>query len=204
MGLVCLPSRGRRKAACAQAQGMYWFLVMHVDTRAARGDISSVKGRRIGAAPWVELGLRRLLEEAGIDVDQHRVTIAPVPGTIGKSINFGLSAAHALAARQIDGFWANGMAAEVAASRQVGTIRLMFVVAMVPQVASTTLWLHGYYRSFDFRGTGYRGCGGPRNCKHPSNFAKGHHACRAGRSQGVSGIRSGTPSPTHPTRLAIL
>jgi NitT/TauT family transport system substrate-binding protein len=112
------------KLLCAQAQGMYWFLVMHVDTWAARGDISSVKGRRIGAAPWVELGLRRLLEEAGIDVDQHRVTIAPVPGAIGRSINFGLMAANALEARQIDGFWANGMAAEVAVSRQVGTVVL--------------------------------------------------------------------------------
>src|ERR1700704_3089705 len=36
------------KLLCAQAQGMYWFLVMHADTHAARGDISSVKGRRIG------------------------------------------------------------------------------------------------------------------------------------------------------------
>ena len=112
------------KLLCAQAQGMYWFLVMHVDVGARRGDISSVKGRRIGAAPWVELGLRRLLVEAGIDLGQHQVTIAPVPGAIGSSVNFGLTAANALEARQIDGFWANGMAAEVAVSRRVGTVVL--------------------------------------------------------------------------------
>lgn len=112
------------KLLCAQAQGMYWFLVMHVDVGARRGDISSVKGRRIGAAPWVELGLRRLLVEAGIDLGQHQVTIAPVPGAIGSSVNFGLTAANALEARQIDGFWANGMAAEIAVSRRVGTVVL--------------------------------------------------------------------------------
>src|SRR5690349_18264990 len=31
------------KLLCAQAQGMYWFLVMHADVCAAHGDISSVK-----------------------------------------------------------------------------------------------------------------------------------------------------------------
>ena len=38
---------------CAQAQGMYWFLVMRADLKPVRGDLSVVKGRRIGAAPWV-------------------------------------------------------------------------------------------------------------------------------------------------------
>ena len=52
------------KLLCAQAQGMYWFLIMHADFQAARGDIGAVKGRKIGAAPWVELGLRGLLKEA--------------------------------------------------------------------------------------------------------------------------------------------
>src|SRR5437764_673690 len=42
------------KLICAQAQGMYWFLVMHAELEAQRGDISAVKGRRIGAAPWVD------------------------------------------------------------------------------------------------------------------------------------------------------
>src|ERR1700753_253126 len=50
------------KLLCAQAQGMYWFLVMRADLGPARGDISIVKGRKIGAAPWVDMGLRALLE----------------------------------------------------------------------------------------------------------------------------------------------
>jgi len=52
------------KLICAQAQGMYWFLVMRKDLGVTRGDIAGVKGRSIGAAPWVEMGLRRLLIEA--------------------------------------------------------------------------------------------------------------------------------------------
>src|SRR5437870_2579287 len=39
------------KLLCAQAQGMYWFLVMHADLGAKRGEIDVVKGRSIGAAP---------------------------------------------------------------------------------------------------------------------------------------------------------
>jgi hypothetical protein len=56
-----------------------------------------LRGRRIGAAPWVEMGLRQLLIEAGVDLERERVTIAPVPGASGAGvINFGLTAAKAL------------------------------------------------------------------------------------------------------------
>jgi len=112
------------KLLCAQAQGMYWFLVMHKDLEARRGDLEVVKGRSIGAAPWVDMGLRRLLIEAGFDLDRDRVKIAPVPGATGQSVNFGLTAARALEDRKIDGFWANGMGAEVAVRRGVGTVVL--------------------------------------------------------------------------------
>jgi ABC-type nitrate/sulfonate/bicarbonate transport system substrate-binding protein len=62
--------------------------------------------------------------EAGLDLDRDRVKIAPVPGATGQSVNFGLTAARALEDRQINGFWANGMGAEVAVSRGVGTVVL--------------------------------------------------------------------------------
>jgi ABC-type nitrate/sulfonate/bicarbonate transport system substrate-binding protein len=97
---------------------------MHADLKAQRGDVSAVKGRRIGAAPWVDKGLRGLLGQAGIDIAHDDVTIAPVPGAAGSGINFGLTAAKALEERKIDGFWANGMGAEVAVRRGVGTIVL--------------------------------------------------------------------------------
>jgi ABC-type nitrate/sulfonate/bicarbonate transport system substrate-binding protein len=123
--VAAFPNWDGVKLLCAQAQGMYWFLVMHADHDVKRGDIAAVKGRKIGAAPWVELGLRRLLREANIDVQRDRVDIVPVPSPHGEvSVNFGLNAAKALEARQIDGFWANGMGAEVALSRGVGTVVL--------------------------------------------------------------------------------
>ena len=78
--LAAFPDFRGVKLICAQAQGMYWFLVMHADLKAQRGDIAVVKGRSIGAAPWVDKGLRGLLVEAGIDLDRDRVKIAPVPG----------------------------------------------------------------------------------------------------------------------------
>ena len=122
--LAAFPQWDGVKLLCAQAQGMYWFLVMHKDFGARRGDIAAVKGRSIGAAPWVEMGLRRLLVEAGLDLARDGIKIAPVPGAVGAGVNFGLTAAKALEERKIDGFWANGMGAEVAVRRGVGTVVL--------------------------------------------------------------------------------
>jgi len=108
----------------ALAQGMYWFLVMRTDLGIARGDLAALKGRRIGAAPWVEMGLRRLLTDAGLEPTANGIAIAPVPGATGATTNFGLTAAQALQDGKIDGFWANGMATEIAVTSGVGNIVL--------------------------------------------------------------------------------
>ena len=120
--LAAFPEWDGVRLLCAQGQGMYWFLVMHADFGATRGELHVVKGRRIGAAPWVDMGLRQMLAEAGIDAARDAVHIAPVPAAPGAGTNFGLNAARALEARTIDGFWANGMAAEVAVQRGIGTV----------------------------------------------------------------------------------
>ncbi len=112
------------KLLCAQSGGMYWFLVMRSDLSPRRNDLSIVKGRRIGAAPWVEMGLRRLLQDSGIDIERDQVQIAPVPGALAAGVNFGLTAAKALEDGKIDGFWANGMGTEVAVRSGVGTVVL--------------------------------------------------------------------------------
>jgi NitT/TauT family transport system substrate-binding protein len=115
--------RGVRLLA-ALAQGMYWFLVMHADLGVTHGDLQALRGRRIGAAPWVEMGLRRLLASAGLDPRRDDIQIGPVPGAAGSGVNFGLAAAQALENHEIDGFWANGMATELAVGRGVGTLVL--------------------------------------------------------------------------------
>jgi len=120
--LAAFPEWKGAKLLCAQAQGMYWFLVMHKRFGARRGDLAAVKGRSIGAAPWVDMGLRQLLIAGGIDLARDKVTIAPVPGAQGAGVNFGVTAAKALEDGKIDGFWANGMGAEVAVRRGAGDV----------------------------------------------------------------------------------
>ena len=120
---AAFPGYKGAKLIAAQAQGMYWFLVMRSDIGAKRGDLSVVKGRTIGAAPWVNTGLRGLLQAAGIDLQRDKVNIAPVPGLIGNDVpNFGVMASKALEDRKLDGFWANGMGAEVAVRGGYGTV----------------------------------------------------------------------------------
>jgi len=120
--LAAFPSFEGVKLLCAQAQGMYWFLVMRKELGARRGQLDVVKGRSIGAAPWVEMGLRRLLVDAGFDLSRDGIRIAPVAPPSGAGINFGLAAAQALEEGRIDGFWANGIGAEIAVTRRVGTV----------------------------------------------------------------------------------
>ena len=86
-----------------------YVLVSYLDKNigAKQGDIEAVKGLNIGAAPLVDLGLRQLLIEAGIDLEKDKVNIAPVPGAFqGNNVNFGVTAAQALEDGKIDGFWA--------------------------------------------------------------------------------------------------
>jgi NitT/TauT family transport system substrate-binding protein len=127
------------KVIAAQAQGMYWFLVMRSDIGAKRGDLSVVKGKTIGAAPWVNTGLRGLLMAAGIDPERDKVNIAPVPGLIGDSVpNFGVMASKALQDGKLDGFWANGMGAEIAVRGGYGVVVAMRDAATDRKNVSTT------------------------------------------------------------------
>src|SRR5690242_15676956 len=73
--LSAFPRSEGAKLLCAQSQGLYWFLVMRSDIGATRGDLNCVKGRRIGAAPWVGLALRQLLRDVGIDMPRDDVQL---------------------------------------------------------------------------------------------------------------------------------
>ena len=111
------------KLLCALAQNMYWFLILKKSLGAKQGELSAVKGQRIGAAPGPVDGLKRLLALAGIDPERD-VKIGPVPGVSGQGASFGVLAAKALEEGKIDGFWANGMGAEVAVRSGIGTLVL--------------------------------------------------------------------------------
>ncbi|MGH7824831.1 MAG: ABC transporter substrate-binding protein [Candidatus Binatia bacterium] len=122
--LLAFPDWRGAKLLCAIAKHTYWFLVIRSDLNPKHGDLSILKGLRIGAAPGVNLSLQRMLVEAGIDPDKNNVQIMPIPGATGANVSFGLSAAKALEERKLDGFWANGVGCEVAVRRGVGTMVL--------------------------------------------------------------------------------
>jgi ABC-type nitrate/sulfonate/bicarbonate transport system substrate-binding protein len=122
--LPAFPEWRGAKLIAALAQGMYWLLVMRADLPIDPGDINCVKGREIGAAPLVDQGLRRMLIESGIDLDRDNVRIVGVPGAAAPGVSFGVAAAQALAAGQLDGFWANAIGAENAVRQAVGKVIL--------------------------------------------------------------------------------
>jgi NitT/TauT family transport system substrate-binding protein len=122
--LLAFPNWKGAKLLCAIAKHTYWFLVIRSDLNPKRGDLTIVKGLRLGAAPGVDLSLKRLLIDGGIDTEKNQVQIMPIPGAAGPNVSFGLSAAKALEEGKLDGFWANGMGCEVALRRGVGSIVL--------------------------------------------------------------------------------
>lgn len=122
--LSAFPNWQGAKLLVALAQRMYWLLILRADLGVRRGDLQAVKGLRIGAAPGPDAGLRRLLVEAGIDLSRDQVQIGPVPAASDAGVSFGVTAAKALEAGTLDGFWANAMGAEVAVRRGVGTVVL--------------------------------------------------------------------------------
>lgn len=122
--LVAFPRWQGVRLLCSLSQGMYWFLVMRKSLGIERGDLAALQGRRIVAAPGVDLGFKRLLVAAGIDAAAAGIEIVPLPGGVPRGVSFGVAAARAMVAGEVDGFWANGMAAEVAVDSGAGAVVL--------------------------------------------------------------------------------
>src|SRR3954447_22867968 len=122
--LLAFPDWRGAKLLCAQSQGTYWFLVMRKDLDIARGDLAQLKGKRIVAVPFVGAALRQLLLAADMNPERENVSIAMPEEAMKPGINFGVFAARALRDRSIDGFFANGMGAELAVRDGIGTVVL--------------------------------------------------------------------------------
>ncbi|MBI4527507.1 MAG: ABC transporter substrate-binding protein [Deltaproteobacteria bacterium] len=121
--LTAFPGWEGAKLIVALSQGTPWLLVLRADLPAKRGDLQAVKGLRLTAAEGPDLALRQLLIPAGIDPDRD-LRIVELPGSKARDVSFGVFAARALEAGQIDGFWANAMGSETAVRRGVGKILL--------------------------------------------------------------------------------
>jgi NitT/TauT family transport system substrate-binding protein len=109
------------KIVVALSKGTPWLLVVRADLAAKRGALAAIKGLRLTAAEGPDLALRRMLIGAKIDPDRD-LKIIDLPGAKARDVSFGVFAARALEAGQIDGFWANAMGAETAVSRGVGKV----------------------------------------------------------------------------------
>jgi ABC-type nitrate/sulfonate/bicarbonate transport system substrate-binding protein len=109
------------KIVVALSQGTPWLLVVRADLTAKRGDINAVRGLRLSAAEGPDLALRQMLIGVGIDPSRD-LQIVELPGAKSRDVSFGVFAARALEAGQIDGFWANAMGGETAVSGGAGKI----------------------------------------------------------------------------------
>jgi NitT/TauT family transport system substrate-binding protein len=133
--LLAFPEWQGAKLLAALSQGMYWLLVMRADLGTTLGDVNAVKGRTIGAAPLVDLTLRHMLAESGIDVERDQVRIVDVKRARERGVSFGVAAAKALEEGQIDGFWANAMGAQSAIRSGVGEVVLDVRRGLGPKAA---------------------------------------------------------------------
>ena len=122
--LLAFPNWRGATLLAALSQHTYWLLVLRTGLGVMPGDVTGVKGLRIGAAPGPDAALRCLLADAGIDLERDGVDLAPVPGAAEPGVSFGVHAARALEEGVIDGFWANGMGAEVSVRSGIGSVAL--------------------------------------------------------------------------------
>jgi ABC-type nitrate/sulfonate/bicarbonate transport system substrate-binding protein len=118
--LTEFPNWHGAKITVALSQGTPWLLVVRSDLTAKRGDLNALKGQRITAAEGPDLALKHLLKCGGLVAGD--VEIVELPGAKSRDVSFGVFAARALQAGQIDGFWANAMGGETATSTGAGKI----------------------------------------------------------------------------------
>jgi ABC-type nitrate/sulfonate/bicarbonate transport system substrate-binding protein len=109
------------KIVIALSQGTPWLLVVRADLPVRRGDINAVRGLRLTAAKGPDLALKQMLIGAGIDPIGD-LQIIDLPGAKSREVSFGVFAARALEAGEIDGFWANAMGGETAVNSGAGQI----------------------------------------------------------------------------------
>ena len=119
--LTEFPNWRGAKVAVALSRGTPWLLIVRADLGAKRGDFAALKGLRITAAEGPDLVLKQLLKFGGVEIGRD-VEIVELPGAKSRDVSFGVFAARALQAGQIDGFWANAMGGETAVSSGAGKI----------------------------------------------------------------------------------
>jgi ABC-type nitrate/sulfonate/bicarbonate transport system substrate-binding protein len=119
-GLRAFPGWRGGALLCALAQYNYWFLAVRADIKCERGDVTAVKGLRLSASADPGLTMKRLLEEAGIDLQRDNVRIVPSPRRT--SPNWAWDGVDAIVQGVSDGYWGNGLRADLGVKRGIAKI----------------------------------------------------------------------------------
>jgi len=120
LSLSAFPGWRGGKVLCALSHFTYWFIAVRADLQARRGDVNALKGLRISAAPRVGLTLKRLLEEADINMERDNVMIVRPPSH-DRLGSWARQGAQAIEEGLADGFWGNGMRAAYAERKGIAT-----------------------------------------------------------------------------------
>ena len=121
-GLHRFPGWRGGAVLCALAHYTYWFLAVRSDLNCERGDVRAVKGLRLSASVLPGLTLKRLLEEAGIDFQRDNVRLVASPRRISQ--NWAWDGVDAIEQGVADGYWGNGLRADLGVKRGIAQILL--------------------------------------------------------------------------------
>jgi NitT/TauT family transport system substrate-binding protein len=121
-GLHRFPGWQGGAVLCALSHYTYWFLAVRSDLKCEQGDVSAVKGLRLSASVLPGLTLKRLLEEAGIDFQRDNVRLVASPRRISQ--NWAWDGVDAIEQGVADGYWGNGLRADLGVKRGIAKILL--------------------------------------------------------------------------------
>jgi len=121
-GLHAFPGWRGGVLLCALSHYTYWFLAVRSDLEFERGDVSAVKGLRLSASALPGLTMKRVLEEAGIDLQRDNVRIVATPRRTSQ--NWAWDGVDVLEQGVADGYWGNGLRADLGVKRGIAKIVL--------------------------------------------------------------------------------
>lgn len=117
------PAWKRLKLLCALSQYSYWFLAVRANLDVKRGDLNALRGLRISASNgFPTVGLRHLIQEAGLDLERDNITLLPPPKPSNEHDYRGRRGVDAICRDGADGFWGNGM--RVAVGEKLGVAKV--------------------------------------------------------------------------------
>ena len=111
-GLRAFPDWQGAKLLCALSHHGYWFLAVRSDLDARQGDVNTLKGLRISATPGPGMALKRLLLDAGLDLERDHIQIVGAPPHDPRA-SWSRLGVQAIQEGLADAYWGNAMRAEL-------------------------------------------------------------------------------------------